>query len=70
MNEVRVGQVWADNDKRSAGRHVKIVSIDRDGKATVCRCTAAGGALDERTTRIRLDRFKPNNTGYRLVLDA
>lgn len=59
---VRPGQVWADNDSRSRGRTVRVVSVDDDGKATV----RSGGKL----TRIRLDRFRPTSTGYRLVEDV
>lgn len=57
---VRIGQIWADNDKRSAGRRVEVVAVD-EKHATV---KAAGG---KRLTRIRLDRFKPTSTGYTLV---
>jgi hypothetical protein len=68
---VQVGQVWADNDKRSQGRHVKVVAIEVTLKqAVVGRCNAEGGLIDARVTRIRLSRFRPTSTGYRLVRDA
>ena len=60
---VRPGQIWADNDKRSAGRQVEIVRID----TTHAVVLAAG---TRRETRIRLDRFRPTSTGYRLVKDV
>lgn len=80
---VRVGQVWADNDKRSAGRHVLIVAIE-DGqlaypfpdRAVVALCTPDGRVIfsgrngKETRTRIRLDRFRPTASGYRLVKDT
>lgn len=76
---VRVGQVWADNDNRSAARQVRVVEID-DTHATVelvgQRGRPARGhelrqeAKPGRRTRVRLDRFRPTSTGYRLVNDA
>lgn len=71
--DVRPGQVWADNDKRSAGRHVRIDLVD-ETHASVTTCDAQGNpspsVLSARRTRIRLDRFRPTATGYRLVKDA
>jgi len=74
MTEVRVGQVWADNDKRSEGRHVKVVFLDGT-HAWVVRCSPTGRVFtnargNAAKTRIRLDRFKPTSTGYRLVEDG
>jgi hypothetical protein len=76
---VRPGQIWADNDKRSEGRQVRVVAVDAT-HATVeliaQRGRPARGAEGEqrakpgRETRIRLDRFKPTSTGYRLESDA
>ena len=60
---VKVGQVWADNDSRGFSRHIKVVAI-QDGKALV---QSLGTNW---MTRIRLDRFKPTSTGYRLVEDV
>jgi hypothetical protein len=81
--EVRPGQVWADNDPRSAGRTLRVDSID-GGKAI---CTILTNSSDEqaaiecppgslgytpkdtrgKTTRISLSRIKPTRTGYRLI---
>ncbi|WP_280465636.1 hypothetical protein [Nocardia brasiliensis] len=64
MNEtvVKPGQVWADNDPRSTGRLVTILEVG-ETHATVKSTTL------KRVTKIRLDRFKPTRTGYRLVTD-
>jgi hypothetical protein len=58
---VEPGQVWADNDKRGYGRQVTVQSIDET------HATVTDG---KRTSRIRLNRFRPTSTGYRLVLNA
>jgi len=78
LPDVRPGQVWADNDKRSRGRTVKVLEVvDRGGDphAIVQVLTVARGALPldprkPRITRIAVRRFVPNSTGYRLEKDA
>jgi hypothetical protein len=66
--DVQVGQVWADNDKRSAGRHVKVMAIEVLHRQAVVRpCSPTGQLTGSRVTRIRLTRFRPTSTGYRLV---
>lgn len=70
---VRPGQVWADNDKRSAGRQVRVVSVDDTHATVVLHAVRPGGhqqAQLGRKTRVRLDRFRPTPTGYRLVSDV
>lgn len=68
--DVRVGQVWRDNDPRSAPRHVRVVEIDGT-YATAVLVNGAGRHWGrERRSRIRLDRFRPTSTGYRLVQDV
>lgn len=66
---VRVGQVWADNDKRARGRTVRVDSVDaRWAYCTVL--TPANGPRPGRVgrqTRIDRDRMKPTSTGYQLV---
>jgi len=76
MTDVKPRQVWADNDVRSRGRTVEVVSVDAT-HATVKVLTARTAAPPQereravgRQTRIRLNRFRPNNTGYVLVADA
>jgi hypothetical protein len=65
---VTVGQVWADNDWRSRGRQVRVVEI-RGIYAVVELVALAEHGFGElgRRTRVRLDRFRPTSTGYRLV---
>jgi ABC-type phosphate transport system auxiliary subunit len=80
--QVKPGQIWTDNDKRAAGRTVRVERVE-GGKAVCVVLTnrdAAQRELDRgspwctdmrgKTTRISLSRFKPTNTGYRLVKDA
>ncbi|MEU5946296.1 hypothetical protein ABZ793_12130 [Micromonospora sp. NPDC047465] len=83
---VRVGQVWADNDKRSEGRRVRVIAIEPaqpaaphhravPARAVVERVDANGQAMTNGKgtvphTRIRLDRFRPTSTGYRLIQDV
>lgn len=68
---VRVHQVWADNDRRAAGRKVRVVEVD-DTHATVEQADSRAHDRGHpgRRTRIRLDRFRPTSTGYRLLVDA
>jgi hypothetical protein len=82
---VRPGQVWADNDWRAEGRTLRVEAI-QDGKAIctiLTNPTSIQERLDRpsqadpwvrdvrnKQTRIRLDRFRPTSTGYRLVQDA
>lgn len=77
LPDVRPGQVWADNDKRSVGRRVKVLEVlDRGGDphAIVEVISPARGSLMDpkkpRRTRIAVRRFVPNSTGYRLLKDA
>jgi hypothetical protein len=68
--EVKPGQIWADNDKRSKGRRIRVLEVGQY-HAIVRDADATPGAWPPgRKTRIRLDRFKPTSTGYRLVQDA
>lgn len=79
QNEVKVGQIWVDNDKRAAGRQLKILTVDKapPGKQLSSGYATAevisdrrAGLRTNRQTCILLSRFKPNSTGYRLVKDA
>lgn len=69
--EVKRGQVWRDMDRRQPGRWLVVGSVD-DGVAT-CRVHQRNRFLDDmvadtcRTTRVRVDRFRPTATGYELV---
>lgn len=63
--EVKVGQIWEDWDSRSRDsgyrRKIQILEIV-DGKAIVQHPSGHGSK-----TKIRLDRFRPTSTGYKLV---
>jgi hypothetical protein len=75
---VRVGQVWEICDKReSPPRRLRVVRteisarpFDRGELVAVCRRVLPDGSLNRRVTRIRIDRFRPTSTGYRLVEDV
>lgn len=58
---VKVGQTWQDNDKRGPRRYGRIVSVDD---------THARVDWGVNITRVKLTRFKPNSTGYRLIQDV
>ena len=68
------GQIWADNDPRSAGRTIGIdyVRISPHGE-WVADCTILTDAYNASSTRvgkhttIAVRRFKPTSTGYRFV---
>ena len=62
---VQVGQVWQDNDRRHGTRYLRIDAIDQDRAVCVAWYDEAGAK--SRVVRIRLDRFKPTSTGYRLL---
>lgn len=63
--KVKVGQWWRDNDPRhSDARGVKVLKIVGD-KALVQNQGGTG-----RKTKIKLARFKPTTTGYKLVRDV
>ncbi len=69
----KIGQIWADNDPRSKGRTIRIVSVnERFVQAETL--TPAKGYISEtstgRITRIRVDRLRPSTTGYRLMQDV
>ncbi len=66
-------QIWADVDPRMDGRRFEMVEIT-DTHAIVVLHTPRGVGDDHakpgRRTRVRLDRFRPTSTGYRLVQEA
>ena len=64
---VRIGQIWADNDSRGFDRKIRVVSLN-ETHAIVEPVPAYPKGKGK--TRIRLDRFKPTSTGYRLVRDV
>ncbi|WP_454199535.1 hypothetical protein [Nocardia sp. Marseille-Q1738] len=74
--EIRVGQVWADNDPRSKGRRtVRVVGLEEPGHAlsnarrAVCEVVTdwqGKPPASPRKVRIQVDRMHPTSTGYRL----
>ena len=81
MADIKPGQVWADNDERSMGRTLRVEAVE-GGKAVCVILTNSNPTQAEldrgerrtqdtrgRKTRISLARFKPTNTGYRLIRD-
>jgi len=65
--DVKIGQVWKDNDKRyteNEQRELEIVGFYHDLWA-VCKNLKTG-----KTSKILIDRFRPNSTGYRLIKDV
>jgi hypothetical protein len=76
--DVQVGQVWLDYDARlrrrlwGVQRLVRVVEIvDVDGMtwpyAKVVTSLDGGKNWGSRQTRIRIRRFRPTSTGYKLV---
>jgi hypothetical protein len=63
--KVESGQIWADCDKRSEGRKVRVVACTV-GYAYVLPASVGHGTA----TRIQLDRMRPTPNGYRLVTNA
>ena len=71
--EVKVGQIWADNDPRSRGRTIKVISIAGEKAVVECVSVARNVGLHNvgRKTVVSLKRFNPNRqTGYTLVQDV
>lgn len=74
--DVRVGQIWAANDRRTAGRKLKVVAIEPahydNGRPIPTKAVVhnMNAAPDKGFTRIRLDRFQPTSSGYKLVQDV
>lgn len=57
MQQVTIGQVWEDKDRRRTNRKFRVERIV-NGKA-VCRVINAGESKGKSPVRIRLDRFVP-----------
>lgn len=63
--QVRVGQVWTDTDPR-------VVKSGYQRRLRVIEVSETHAVVDTgaRKTKIRLDRFRPTSTGYRLVAES
>lgn len=62
--EVKVGQIWQDWDSRFRSTHsrrIKVVEIV--GDRAIVQSPSGLGAK----TKIKLTRFVPNSTGYKLI---
>lgn len=80
--DVRPGQIWADNDWRSAGRTLRVIEIV--GDKALCEVVTNSDDVQQKVdqkspwvtdrrgkkTGISLSRFRPTSTGYRLAQDA
>ncbi|WP_149183283.1 hypothetical protein [Streptomyces sp. TRM49041] len=67
---VQAGQVWADNDKRSEDRTLRVDAVDaRYAHCTVLTAATPGGRTGHRV-RILVERMCPTSTGYRLLPEA
>ena len=64
---VKVGQVWKDNDVRHTS--IRLVEV-KAVTATHAECLSTSAGQKGRKVKIRLDRFKPNSTGYILYRDV
>ena len=61
-----VGQVWADNDKRTGhGRMLKIVELRHGGNDTIC---IMENVVSKLRTRVNARRLRPTSNGYRLAV--
>jgi len=68
--DVKVNQVWADNDPRVPWRKIRVDKIVRGyAMVTVVENPTQTNSVGKRR-KIRLDRFRPTSTGYRLVSEA
>lgn len=63
MEKVKVGQVWKDNDKRAGDRQIEVLAVDSEYALVVNIFTG-------KKSRILLKRFKPNSTGYTLIVNS
>ena len=70
--EVKVGQVWADNDPRSVGRTIKVIAIGTHSARCETLTPVEGSSRDSvgKTRMVALDRFRPTTNGYRLIKDV
>ncbi len=73
--DVRVGDVWADNDRRQDGRTLKVVHVE-DGKARLQVVTnrnawRPGDPWNQdrvgKYVTVSVARMRPTSTGYRLI---
>lgn len=66
MTEVKPGQVWADNDPRSAGRTLRVDAIE-DGKAVCTVLTMSDEAAEDLRAQGQLIKSGRGVGGYPLL---
>jgi hypothetical protein len=67
----RVGQVWADNDSRSAGRTLRITDVGLTHVSAVVLTHKDGVlAVGSPTRTIAIRRMIPNSSGYYLLRES
>ena len=62
---VKVGQVWRDWDVRYRGISMQLLTVMEIGDTHVVALRDNGIRV-----KIRIDRFRPTATGYKLITDA
>lgn len=66
--DVRLADVWRQNDPYAAGATLIVVQVCPDGCQPKGRPHAhVTGEAGERPRMIRLDRFRPTSRGYTLI---
>jgi hypothetical protein len=63
--EVKIGQVWADKDKRRHGRQIRVERVEND-VADVSARESETNDFGQRKSRIKVARFDR----YRLIEDS
>ena len=67
MTEVKLGQIWIDNDKRRGhDRRLQVIEIDDEWWSSEQPYALCRNMATSKQTWIRVDRFRPTATGYRL----
>lgn len=78
-NAVQAGQVWADNDPRAKGRALEVKRIEPPNAICVVLSNRDGWDKEKNWTpksmvgremKIKLRRFQPTSSGYKLVKDV
>lgn len=63
--QVKVGQIWKDNDPRRAGRLIKVMEIEKNLNMAECLVVAS-----KKVVKIKLERFcGSERKGYSLRWD-
>lgn len=68
--DVKVGQIWADLDKRMEGRKVYVVLVNEAHGFAFVQGWADHYGTSGRTTRIAIRRMHKHSTGWKLIKDV